>query len=108
MKKIAAIADVFRVDVSPHNPQSEVSTMASLHVSMSTPNCTLLEIGSGQDPFWKDLFFGGHFRYEKGFALPPTRPGLGIDLDENVAAKFPYEEKSWNTLRLQDGSFVDR
>jgi galactonate dehydratase len=108
MKKIAAMAEAFRVDVSPHNPQSEVSTLASLHVSMSTPNCTLLEIGSGQDPFWKDLFFGGHFRYEKGFALPPTRPGLGIDLDEKVAAKFPYEEKPWSTLRLPDGSFVDR
>jgi galactonate dehydratase len=108
MKKIAAIAEAFRIDVSPHNPQSEVSTLASLHVSMSTPNCTLLEIGSGQDPFWKDLFFGGHFRYEKGFALPPTRPGLGIDLDEKVAAKFPYEEKAWSTLRLPDGSFVDR
>jgi galactonate dehydratase len=108
MKKIAALAEAFRVDVSPHNPQSEVSTLASLHVSMCTPNCTLLEIGSGQDPFWKDLFFGGHFRYEKGYALPPTRPGLGIDLDETVAAKFPFEEKAWSTLRLPDGSYVDR
>jgi galactonate dehydratase len=108
MKKIAALAEAFRVDVSPHNPQSEVSTLASLHVSLGTPNCTLLEIGSGQDPFWRDLFFGGHFRHEKGFALAPTKPGLGIDLDEKVAAKFPYEEKSWNTLRLPDGSYVDR
>ena len=108
MKKIAALAEAFRVDVSPHNPQSEVSTLASLHVSISTPNCTLLEIGSGQDPFWADLFKGGHFRHEKGFALPPTRPGLGIDLDEAVAAKFPYEEKAWSTLRLPDGSYVDR
>jgi galactonate dehydratase len=108
LKKIAALAEAFRVDVSPHNPQSEVSTLASLHVSMCTPNCTLLEIGSGQDPFWADLFFGGHFRYEKGFALPPTRPGLGIDLDEKVAAKFPYEEKAWSTLKRADGSPVDR
>ena len=108
MKKIAAVAEAFRVEVSPHNPQSEVSTLASLHVSMCTQNCTLLEIGSGQDPFWKDLFFGGHFRYEKGFAQPPTKPGLGIDLDEKVAAKFPYQEKNWSTLRLPDGSYVDR
>jgi galactonate dehydratase len=108
MKKIAALAEAFRVDVSPHNPQSEVSTLASLHVSLGTPNCTLLEIGSGQDAFWRDLFLGGHFRHEKGFAPPPTKPGLGIDLDETVAAKFPYEEKAWSTLRLPDGSYVDR
>ena len=28
--------------------------------------------------------------------------------DEKVAAKFPYQEKDWNTLRTEDGAFVDR
>ena len=79
-----------------------------VHVCMSTPNCTILEVGSGQDPFWQDLFYGGHFSYERGYANPPTRPGLGIDLDEKVAAKFPYQEKHWNTLRTPDGAYVDR
>ncbi|MGH8021275.1 MAG: enolase C-terminal domain-like protein [Opitutaceae bacterium] len=108
MKKIAALAECFRVEVSPHNPQSEVSTLASLHVSMCTPNCTILEIGSGQDPFWNDLFFGGYFSYEKGYAPAPERPGLGVDLDESVAAKFPYQEKDWNTLHFPDGAAGDR
>ncbi len=108
MKKIAALAEVYRVDVSPHNPQSEVSTLASLHVCMCTPNATLLEIGSGQDPFWNDLFFGGYFRYERGYAFPPERPGLGIDLDEKVAAKFPYQEKDISVLHFPDGAPTDR
>ena len=56
-------------------------------MSMSTPNCALREIGS---------------------ALPPMRPGFGIDLDEKVATKYSYEEKAWSTLRLPDESFVDR
>ena len=108
LRKIAILAEAFRVDVSPHNPQSEVSTLASMHVCMSTPNCTILEVGSGQDPFWEDLFYGGHFSYEKGYANPPSRPGLGIDLDEKVAAKFPYQEKDWSTLQTPDGAYVDR
>lgn len=108
LRKIAILAEAFRVDVSPHNPQSEVSTLASMHVCMATPNCTILEIGSGQDPFWQDLFFGGHFSYERGYANPPTRPGLGVDLDERVAGKYPYEPKHWSTLRTGDGAFVDR
>jgi galactonate dehydratase len=108
MKKIAALAEVYRVDVSPHNPQSEVSTLASLHVCMCTPNATLLEIGSGQDPFWNDLFFGGYFRYERGYAIPPERPGLGIDLDDKVAAKFPYQEKDISVLHFPDGAPTDR
>ncbi len=108
MRKIAALAETFRVDVSPHNPQSEVSTLASLHVCACTPNCTLLEVGSGQDPFWADLFFGGLFRYERGYAPLPEKPGLGIDLDEKVAAKFPYQEKPVRSLRFPDGSITDR
>lgn len=108
MKKIAALAEAFRVEVSPHNPQSEVSTLASLHVCMCTQNSNLLEIGSGQDPFWQDLFYGGYFSYERGYAPPPERPGLGIDLDETVAAKFPYQEKDITVLRFPDGSVGDR
>jgi len=108
LRKIAALAESFRVDVSPHNPQSEVSTLASLHVCACTPNCTLLEIGSGQDPFWQDLFHGGLFRHERGYAPLPEKPGLGIDLDEKVAAKFPYQEKGFNSLRLPDGAITDR
>jgi galactonate dehydratase len=108
MKKIAALAEVYRVDVSPHNPQSEVSTLASLHVCMCTPNANLLEIGSGQDPFWNDLFYGGYFSYERGYAVAPERPGLGIDLDESVAAKFPYQEKDISVLHFPDGAPTDR
>ena len=108
MRKIAALAECFRIDVSPHNPQSEVSTLASLHVCACTPNATLLEVGSGQDPFWNDLFFGGYFKYDRGYAELPERPGLGIDLDENVAAKFPYQEKDFSSLRFPDGAITDR
>jgi galactonate dehydratase len=108
MKKIAALAETFRVDVSPHNPQSEVSTLASLHVCLCTPNCTLLELGSGQDPFWNDLFYGGCFRYERGYAFAPERPGLGVDLDEKVAAKFPYQEKPVGVYYFPDGAVTDR
>lgn len=108
LRRIAALADAFRVEVSPHNPQSEVSTLASMHVCMATPNCTILEIGSGQDPFWDDLFYGGHFSYDKGYGNPPSRPGLGVDLDEKIAARYPYEPKNWETLQTGDGAYVDR
>ena len=38
MKKIATIAEAYRIELAPHNPQSDVSTLASLHVDFSTPN----------------------------------------------------------------------
>ena len=108
MRKIAALAEAFRIDLSPHNPQSEVSTMASLHVCMATANATVLEIGSGQSPFFRDLFYGGGVVFENGFALPPSRPGLGLDLDEAAAARRPYQPKNWEAHVWPDGSFGDR
>lgn len=108
MRKIAALADTFRIEILPHNPNSRVCTFASLHFCVATPNATILEIAESEEPVWDDLFFGSAVTYENGFALPPDRPGLGIDLDEAVAAKSPYVEKHWHGPRFEDGSIHDR
>jgi galactonate dehydratase len=108
MRKIAAIADAFRIEVLPHNPNSRVCTFASLHFCVATPNATLLEISGSEKPVWDDLFFGTAVDYKNGFAQLPDRPGLGIDLDEAIAAKSPYVEKDWHTPRFQDGAITDR
>jgi galactonate dehydratase len=102
------MAEAFRIELAPHNPQSEVSTIASLHVNMCSPNGTILEIGSGQSDRWKELFYGGAVQFEKGYALAPDRPGLGINLDENVVRKFPYKPKDWRSHRFGDGAIADR
>lgn len=108
MKKIATLAEAHRIELAPHNPQSEVSTLASLHVDFSTPNFGIQEITHrGNEQYWQDLFYGGGIRYEKGFALPPDRIGLGVDLDEKVAAKRPYQPHTRQQLRFPDGSIAD-
>ena len=108
MKKIATIAEAYRIELAPHNPQSDVSTLASLHVDFSTPNFGIQEITHrGNEQYWKDLFYGGGPTYEQGFALPPDRPGLGIDLDERVAAQRPYQPHIRQQLRFPDGGVAD-
>jgi galactonate dehydratase len=108
MKKIATIAEAYRIELCPHNPQSDVSTLASLHVDFSTPNFAIQEITHrGNDPFWNDLFYGGAVSYDKGFALPPDRPGLGVNLDEKVAARRPYQPHTRQQLRFPDGGIAD-
>jgi galactonate dehydratase len=108
MKKIATIAEAYRIELAPHNPQSDVSTLASLHVDFSTPNFAIQEITHrGNEQYWKDLFYGGGINYDKGFALPPDRPGLGVNLDEAVAAKRPYQPHTRQQLRFPDGSIAD-
>ncbi len=108
MKKIATIAESYRIELAPHNPQSDVSTLASLHVDFSTPNFGIQEITNrGSDQFLKDLFQDGGPSYEKGYALPPDRPGLGVGLDEAVAAKRPYQPHTRQQLRFPDGGIAD-
>jgi galactonate dehydratase len=108
MKKIALLAEAHRIELAPHNPQSDVSTLASLHVDFTTPNFAIQEITHrGNEQFWKDLFVGGGIIYEKGFALPPDRVGLGVDIDEKVATQRPYKEHTRQKLRFPDGSIAD-
>ncbi len=108
LKKIAAIAEANRIELCPHNPQSEISTMASLHVDFSTPNFAIQEISSGRrDPFWDDFFLGGGPRYDGGFALPPEGAGLGVTFDESMAARRPYVPVTRQQLRFPDGGVAD-
>ncbi|MYC68755.1 MAG: galactonate dehydratase [Acidobacteriia bacterium] len=108
LKKIAAIAEANRIELCPHNPQSEISTLASLHVDFSTPNFAIQEISSGKRaPFWDDFFLGGGPRYENGFALPPDSPGLGVTFDEKVGERRPYVPVTRQQLRFPDGGVAD-
>ena len=108
LKKIGLVGEAHRIELAPHNPQSNVSTMASLHADFSTPSFAIQEISHrGQDPFWDDLFQGGGPTYEQGFALPPDKPGLGVGFDEAVAAKRPYTPHIRQQLRFPDGGIAD-
>jgi galactonate dehydratase len=107
LKKIGVIAETFRVQMAPHNPQSEVSTMASLHVDATTPACTIQEYSPKTDAWVRDLFSGGAVKVSRGFAELPDRPGLGVLLDEKVAAAHPYKPVTRNQPVFQDGGIAD-
>jgi len=107
MKKIGTIAETYRVEMAPHNPQSEVSTMASLHVGATTPACTIQEYNPNNMPWIRDLFNGGAVQVKEGFAELPSRPGLGVDLNEKVAAQHPYKPVNRPNYVFSDGAVAD-
>jgi len=106
-KKIGAIAEAHSIEVTLHNPQSEVSTLASLHVDACTPNCVIQEMVDNRAPWIKDLFFGGAVKIKNGYAELPDRPGLGVDLDEKVAAQHPYKPVNRQNWTWEDGAAAD-
>jgi galactonate dehydratase len=108
MKKIAAIAEAYRVEFAPHNPQSEVSTLASLHVDMTAPNFAIQEISSGRrDAFWEDFFYGQGPVFEDGYGLAPDKPGLGVNFNDALAERRPYVPVTRQQLRFPDGGIAD-
>lgn len=84
-KKIADLADVYYIPVAAHNVSSPIGTLAACHACASMHNFTVLEFHGQDVDWWDDLFVGGHPMIERGHIRLPDRPGLGIELNEEIA-----------------------
>jgi galactonate dehydratase len=96
MKKIAAMADVCSIMVAPHNSNGPVCTMASLHFDFCTAN---IQVQECCDDFSEALVreaVPGCQTPRDGYFYPPDRPGLGVELNEDLIKKHPYQEKFFN------------
>jgi galactonate dehydratase len=98
MKKVAAIAEVFNAQMAPHLYAGPVEWAANIHLAASIPNILLAE--SIETPF-HDALIKGTIRVEDGFITPPDTPGLGIDVDENLARAHPYTDDGLH-LQMQE------
>lgn len=103
MKKVAAMAEAEYVTVAPHNPCGPVATAVNVHFALSTHNFLILEYHADDDPARRALV-DEPVALQKGYLLPPQRPGLGIDLNLETCAGQPY--RSWHRRFLWrvDGS----
>ncbi len=81
--------------------------MASLHVDATTPACTIQEYAPKKDQWVADLFNGGSVVVKNGFAELPSKPGLGVELNEKVAAQHPYKPVNRANFHFADGSVGD-
>jgi galactonate dehydratase len=84
-KRIAALAQMLQIPVAPHSPAGPISTMAGVHLSAAIPNFLILEYAFGEVE-WRGQLTQPAERLEDGFMPVPDTPGLGLELDEAVAA----------------------
>jgi galactonate dehydratase len=108
LKKIGSFAETYRIAMAPHNPQSQVSTLASLHVDATTPNSAIQESTINHEQWRTDLFDGNVLTIRNGYAELPSKLGLGVTLNENIAAKHPYKPVTRPHYVLGDGSIADQ
>jgi len=107
-KKIAALAEAHHVGVVPHNPLSPVSTAACLQLAACVPNFAIQEYPKGELEPPKSEIVKTSLEVENGFLIIPDTPGIGIELAEDAAERFPYKPRRIVTRLHVDGSVVDQ
>ncbi|GHP19046.1 bifunctional D-altronate/D-mannonate dehydratase [Rhodococcus sp. NKCM2511] len=107
VRKIFSLAEVHQVRCGPHGPSdvSPITLAASVHLGMATPNFGIQEF-MGYDPL-VDEVFPHAWSFADGYLTPGDAPGLGVDMDESLAARYPYEPAYLPVARRLDGSMTD-
>ncbi len=108
-RKIAAMAENYYMSVAPHNPLGPISLAACLQLDACIPNFLVQE-----HPVTPDGAELGHgfltepFVIKNGYIDTPTKPGLGVELDEKAMREREYDGK-WTTPRqyYEDGSIAE-
>lgn len=92
LREIAAMAEPYFVAISPHNYNSTtVGLAATLHASATMPNFLITEYFVNLEDFGREVAVTP-FEMVDGYVDVPSTPGLGIDLDPDALARFPYQQ----------------
>jgi mannonate dehydratase len=105
-RAVATFANMYGVRTAWHGPGdvSPVGHAANLHIDLWAPNFGIQEWCRFSDLVYE--IFPGTPQVRNGYMYPNDAPGLGIDVDENLAAKYPCTDtvEQWTQTRLPDGS----
>ena len=104
-KKIAGWAEAHYQYLAPHNPLGPVSAAACLHLDLSSPMFGVQELP--QLPGYMADVFPQQVEFEDGYLLPPTAPGLGVDINEEAAAEYPFQLAGIPEYSREDGSITN-
>ncbi len=89
-KKVAAIAEVHGALIAPHLYCGPIVEAANVQFAAGIPNFSILETIRVEGGF-HDRLVRGRPALDEGSVIPPSRPGLGVELDEEVARAHPYD-----------------
>jgi galactonate dehydratase len=96
-KKIASMAETHYAQIAPHLYCGPIEGAANVQLAACTPNFLILESIETWGGFHAELL-KKPIRWEDGYVIPPTEPGLGIELNEDVARKHPWKGKALHLL----------
>jgi len=107
MRKIAAMAEAYDIAVAPHAPYGPIALAATLQVDVCTPNVFIQEqsLGIHYNKGFDLLDFVKNkeiFQFKDGFLDIPTKPGLGIEIDEDKVRAVSEEGLIWTNPKWKN------
>jgi mannonate dehydratase len=104
LQKIAHLAELYHVRTGSHGATdlSPVCMAAALHFDLSISNFGIQEYMRHTPE--TDEVFPHHYSFTQGMMHPGEAPGLGVDINETLAAKYPYERAYLPVNRTLDGT----
>lgn len=107
LRRIANLADLYHVRTGCHGATdlSPVCMGAALHFDAWVPNFGIQEYMRHTEE--TDAVFPHAYSFSDGYLYPGDVPGHGVDIDEKLAAKYPYKRAYLPVNRLQDGTMFN-
>jgi galactonate dehydratase len=105
-RRIAALGELYGAVVAPHSSTGPIGHAASLHLGFATPNFVIQETWRADVP-WRFEVLSESLELKDGVAKLPTKPGLGVEVDEREAAKHPFQQEPLMRYFHPDGSVAD-
>jgi mannonate dehydratase len=107
LRRVAMLADLYNVKTGCHGATdlSPICMAASLHFNLSLPNFGLQEYMRHTPE--TDAVFPHAYTFSAGALHPGNEPGLGVDIDEALAARYPYKRAYLPVNRLEDGAMTN-
>jgi mannonate dehydratase len=107
LRRVAALAELYHVKTGCHGATdlSPVCMAAALHFDLWVPNFGLQEYMRHTPE--TDAVFPHAYRFKDGSLHPGDQPGLGVDIDETLAAQYPYQRAYLPINRLEDGTMTN-
>ena len=104
LRRIFDLAALYHVRSGSHGATdlSPVCMSAALHLDIAIPNFGLQEYMRHTPE--TDAVFPHGYHFEGGYLHPSDEPGLGVDVDEGLAAQYPYRPAALPINRLEDGT----
>lgn len=99
-KKIAALAEIHQAQIAPHLYNGPIAGAAAIQLAACIPNFLVLEGIRDWTGFHAELL-KTPIRWEEGHVIVPDAPGLGVELDEDVARAHPWTGKELH-LEMQE------